>query len=37
MDDIKDKMLEHLLDLDGVRYVVDDALGLWVKWTAIFL
>jgi hypothetical protein len=28
----KDKSLEHLLDLNGVRYVIDDALGLWVKF-----
>ncbi|KPJ67155.1 MAG: hypothetical protein AMJ43_05745 [Coxiella sp. DG_40] len=28
----EDKTLEHLLDLNGVRYVVDDALGLWVKF-----
>ncbi len=26
------KMLEHLMDLDGVRYVIDDHLGLWVKF-----
>jgi len=32
MCDVKDKTLEHLLDLNGVRYVVDDALGLWVKF-----
>lgn len=27
-----DKTLENLLDLDGVRYVIDDHLGLWVKF-----
>jgi D-alanine-D-alanine ligase-like ATP-grasp enzyme len=32
MEDVKDKTLEHLLDLNGVRYVVDDTLGLWVKF-----
>ena len=34
MDRRKDRTLEHLLDLDGVRYVVDDSLGLWVKFEA---
>ena len=32
MTNRKDKTLEHLLDLNGVRYVVDDSLGLWVKF-----
>src|SRR3990167_5034425 len=27
-----DDALEYLLDLDGVRYVIDDQLGLWVKF-----
>lgn len=27
-----DKTLEHLLDLDGICYVIDDVLGLWVKF-----
>ena len=27
-----DHTLENLLDLDGERIVVDDALGLWVKF-----
>lgn len=26
--------MENLLDLDGVRYVIDDALGLWVRFQA---
>jgi len=34
MSNIKDKTLEHLLELNGVRYVVDDELGLWVKFAA---
>lgn len=29
-----DQSLEYLLDLDGVRYVIDDDLGLWVKFDA---
>ncbi|EKD53875.1 MAG: hypothetical protein ACD_60C00143G0017 [uncultured bacterium] len=28
----KDKTIENLLDLDGIRYVIDDQLGLWVKF-----
>jgi hypothetical protein len=28
----KDKTLESLLDLDGVRYIIDEKLGLWVKF-----
>jgi hypothetical protein len=32
MEDAKDKTLEYLLDLNGIRYVVDEALGLWVKF-----
>jgi hypothetical protein len=28
----EDKTIEHLLDLDGVRYVIDEQLGLWVKF-----
>jgi hypothetical protein len=27
-----DRTLEYLLDLDGVRYVVDDIRGWWVKF-----
>ena len=27
-----DKMIEHLLDLDNIRYVIDERLGLWVKF-----
>lgn len=27
-----DNTLDCLLDLDGLRYVIDDALGLWVKF-----
>lgn len=29
-----DDSLENLLDLDGVRYVVNERLGLWVKFEA---
>lgn len=28
----EDKTITNLLDLDGVRYVVDEYLGLWVKF-----
>lgn len=28
----EDKMVENLLELDGVRFVVDDQFGLWVKF-----
>jgi hypothetical protein len=27
-----DKTIENLLDLDGVRYVIDEQSGLWVKF-----
>ena len=27
-----DRSLEYLLELNGVRYVIDDRLGLWVKF-----
>jgi len=30
----KDDSLENLLDLNGERYVVDERLGLWVKFEA---
>lgn len=30
----EDKSIENLLDLDGIRYVIDDQLGLWVKFEA---
>ncbi len=30
----RDDSLENLLDLDGVRYVVQERLGLWVKFEA---
>jgi len=30
----KDRTQEYLLDLNGIRYVVDDVLGLWVKFEA---
>ena len=26
---------EDLLELDGVRYVIDEHLGLWVKFEAV--
>lgn len=29
---IADKTLENLLELDGVRFVIDEKLGLWVKF-----
>ncbi len=29
-----DKTINNLLELDGVRYVVDESLGLWVKFEA---
>lgn len=30
----QDDLLRNLLDLDGVRYVVQERLGLWVKFDA---
>lgn len=30
----EDQEIENLLDLDGIRYVVDERLGLWVKFEA---
>ena len=30
----KDKTLENLLDLDGTKLVIDEELGLWVKFEA---
>ncbi len=27
-----DKTLESLLDLDGIKMVIDDKLGLWIKF-----
>ncbi len=30
----EDKTIENLLDLDGIRYVIDEKLGLWVKFEA---
>ena len=30
----EDKTIENLLDLDGIRYVIDERLGLWVKFEA---
>lgn len=30
----QDKTLSHLFDLDGVRFVIDERLGLWVKFEA---
>ena len=29
---LADKTIENLLDLDGIRYVIDERLGLWVKF-----
>jgi len=29
-----DKTLENLLDLDGTKLVIDEGLGLWVKFEA---
>jgi hypothetical protein len=31
---IVDKSLENLLELDGIRYVIDETLGFWVKFEA---
>lgn len=28
----EDKTIENLLELDGVRYIIDEHLGLWVKF-----
>ncbi|OGT59788.1 MAG: hypothetical protein A3F14_02820 [Gammaproteobacteria bacterium RIFCSPHIGHO2_12_FULL_43_28] len=28
----EDKLIENLLELDGIRYVIDEHLGLWVKF-----
>jgi hypothetical protein len=30
----EDKFIENLLELDGIRYVVHERLGLWVKFEA---
>ena len=30
----EDKTIENLLELEGVRYVVDEYLGFWVKFEA---
>ncbi len=30
----EDKTIENLLELDGVKYVIDERLGLWVKFEA---
>lgn len=27
-----EKLIENLLDLDGIRYVIDEKLGVWVKF-----
>jgi hypothetical protein len=29
-----DKSIDNLLDLDGIRYVIDEKLGIWVKFEA---
>lgn len=29
---LEDKTIENLLELDGVRYVIEEHLGLWVKF-----
>lgn len=29
---MEDSSLEHLLDLDGEKFVIDERLGLWVKF-----
>lgn len=31
----EDISIENLLELDGVRYVIDERLGLWVKFEAM--
>lgn len=31
---MKDIGIENLLELDGVRFVIDESLGLWVKFEA---
>ncbi len=28
----KDNLFEYLLDLDGIRHLIDEDLGLWVKF-----
>lgn len=28
----EDKTLENLLELDGIKFVVDESVGLWVKF-----
>lgn len=30
----EDKTIDNLLDLDGIRYVIDEQSGLWVKFEA---
>lgn len=30
----KDRTIENLVELDGISYVIDDHLGLWVKFEA---
>lgn len=32
MKPVADKNIENLLDLDGLRFVIDDHFGLWVKF-----
>ena len=29
-----DALLDYLLDLDGTCYVIDELLGLWIKFIA---
>ncbi|MDR3490795.1 MAG: DUF6516 family protein [Gammaproteobacteria bacterium] len=31
---IKDRTIENLLELNDIRYVIDERLGLWVKFEA---
>lgn len=33
----KDKTLENLLDLDGMKMIIDDKLGLWIKFEAVMV
>ena len=31
---LEDKSIQNLLELDGIRYVIDEHVGLWVKFEA---
>lgn len=34
MTSSKDRTIDYLLELHGIRYVIDDSLGFWVKFEA---